>query len=1093
MNRTSSIDLRWRYVAEILTPPELLKQKKQSKLKVGEDGRPITYLVDIAVVKIVECIECQPATAAPIVRMVNEHRAAVRNEYRKLKNAGQLTNATTKLRTQIIADKQCAKFSEIRSIGAFEESDMEYLVVEESRDATQGDEITLLGFPLKVGALTLDTKRITARQDGHYLVDMTASMGDGASGGPALNAAGAVIGILSNDADSLTRIRDIQMATPHHGLPSNITLKETEGLPKDSYCLAEPEESWQQQRTTSLPEYLSPADGLAACRNHLDKRDSTILQKLQAQAWKYDWLICNAAACSNAVRILYEQLRKRTQQVWFDEIQSQGAVLDVKMQAVAQAHSMLLFVDSCRTLSPEVQEQLCAAVSLEKAIFVLTDSRGHSWQSVVQNAPTHLRGCLSQLEPLPFHFDPDFLLQAVVDKLMEQAERFKSEDVTASRKMWVHPDVTPRDSEWDAPTAPAAFGEAASVMTECVAGEPAEVLRIGDASYMKCPHGKEVPCIYGTVSEAVMLSESAIGKDLRRDYGQLFVMKKVDRELAEKHLPNPEIERQVQERGGRLPSRMLEDVEAEARILQMLKQNPHRNIVTLRDIGHDETSLYIILDRVGCAGDKKEDSLHDSELHALVISSGGLHEKQAAMIFKGVVSGVAHLHRMGIVHHDLSLDNVLINYEEGNPRPVIIDFGLAQLCVQSPSGALCPLRPVGRLAGKPYYMAPEAYADNTNYDGVLADVWSLGVILAAMLTAQIVYKVPAKADARYAHLCEGINNQTGRVSPQVIEMLFPSHTLSRAVLDLLGSVLIPDEPHRRLISAQILAHPWCQRKIDEEELLAPPHWGLYNSTASCDVFDGAPEARSTNNSQVYRLEDDAPSADSDEDVGTPVWSGWKIFDEARLLATPLNSVTRHVTSESEGSVLGNYPSPAIKPPPNAHSMDSTTSHESRVERKNSGRGKPPALPPPSPSTPHLSRHHSTPRTPTPPDGNITISRWPTGASDGSSSSHPSSTALAPVSSGSITLTRQPSLIGVCRRDWEPDRPNCQICQKQFNRFPLSPRYRHHCRGCGKNVCAECSPRELALDTRFGYGGKRVRVCTNCWLKNTHRSGSCTAR
>ena len=42
--------------------------QKQSKLKVGEDGRPITYLVDIAVVKIVECIECQPATAAPIVR-----------------------------------------------------------------------------------------------------------------------------------------------------------------------------------------------------------------------------------------------------------------------------------------------------------------------------------------------------------------------------------------------------------------------------------------------------------------------------------------------------------------------------------------------------------------------------------------------------------------------------------------------------------------------------------------------------------------------------------------------------------------------------------------------------------------------------------------------------------------------------------------------------------------------------------------------------------------------------------------------------------------------------------------------------------------
>ncbi|CAB3381466.1 Hypothetical predicted protein [Cloeon dipterum] len=61
--------------------------------------------------------------------------------------------------------------------------------------------------------------------------------------------------------------------------------------------------------------------------------------------------------------------------------------------------------------------------------------------------------------------------------------------------------------------------------------------------------------------------------------------------------------------------------------------------------------------------------------------------------------------------------------------------------------------------------------------------------------------------------------------------------------------------------------------------------------------------------------------------------------------------------------------------------------------------------------------------------------------------------------------------------WVPDHmaPNCMTCEALFTVV----RRRHHCRHCGKVVCARCSPNSVPLPR---YGQMRpVRVCNRCFM------------
>lgn len=105
------------------------------------------------------------------------------------------------------------------------------------------------------------------------------------------------------------------------------------------------------------------------------------------------------------------------------------------------------------------------------------------------------------------------------------------------------------------------------------------------------------------------------------------------------------------------------------------------------------------------------------------ISSCELDEETCKVLFRQITEGVADLHRVGIVHHDLKLENILLAPRAAESEDLcvkIIDFNY---CCRVVDGGL-----LDKFRGTESYLAPEIL-EGFPYDGKLVDIWCLGVML----------------------------------------------------------------------------------------------------------------------------------------------------------------------------------------------------------------------------------------------------------------------------------------------------------------------------------------------------------------------------
>eukprot|EP00658_Telonema_sp_P-2_P031543 TRINITY_DN23581_c0_g1_i2.p1 TRINITY_DN23581_c0_g1~~TRINITY_DN23581_c0_g1_i2.p1 ORF type:complete len:204 (+),score=27.56 TRINITY_DN23581_c0_g1_i2:221-832(+) len=71
---------------------------------------------------------------------------------------------------------------------------------------------------------------------------------------------------------------------------------------------------------------------------------------------------------------------------------------------------------------------------------------------------------------------------------------------------------------------------------------------------------------------------------------------------------------------------------------------------------------------------------------------------------------------------------------------------------------------------------------------------------------------------------------------------------------------------------------------------------------------------------------------------------------------------------------------------------------------------------------------------------------------------------------------RPAGTGVPQPQWDHDTSNCGRCEKEFG---VVFSKRHHCRGCGINVCDGCSPHTAVFEEQMGYGSAPQRICKIC--------------
>ncbi|CAM9637260.1 unnamed protein product [Bubo scandiacus] len=221
----------------------------------------------------------------------------------------------------------------------------------------------------------------------------------------------------------------------------------------------------------------------------------------------------------------------------------------------------------------------------------------------------------------------------------------------------------------------------------------------------------------------------------------------------------------------------------EGQIQQMIR---HPNIAQLLDILETENSYYLVMEL--CPGGNLMHKIYEKKR---------LEEHEARKYIRQLILAVEHLHRAGVVHRDLKIENLLLD-EDNNIK--LIDFGLSNC-----AGILGYSDPFSTQCGSPAYAAPELLA-RKKY-GPKIDVWSIGVNMYAMLTGTLPFTVePFSLRALYQKMVDKEMNP------------FPTQ-LSTAAINFLRLLLEPD-PAKRPNIQQALANRWLNENYPGR---APPN------------------------------------------------------------------------------------------------------------------------------------------------------------------------------------------------------------------------------------------------------------------------------
>ncbi|MGI8730946.1 MAG: protein kinase domain-containing protein, partial [Solirubrobacteraceae bacterium] len=148
----------------------------------------------------------------------------------------------------------------------------------------------------------------------------------------------------------------------------------------------------------------------------------------------------------------------------------------------------------------------------------------------------------------------------------------------------------------------------------------------------------------------------------------------------------------------------------------------HPNIVQVCDFGLDEASgrHYIVMEYIrGRSGAE------------ILREETRLGVADALQLVDGACRGLAHAHRMGVVHRDVKPGNILRS-EEGAVK--LADFGIAKALV----GGDSQITQAGSVLGTAAYLAPEQASGGDI--GPAADLYGLGVVTYQLLVGRLPYE-----------------------------------------------------------------------------------------------------------------------------------------------------------------------------------------------------------------------------------------------------------------------------------------------------------------------------------------------------------------
>ncbi|KAL5250278.1 hypothetical protein ACHWQZ_G016125 [Mnemiopsis leidyi] len=205
--------------------------------------------------------------------------------------------------------------------------------------------------------------------------------------------------------------------------------------------------------------------------------------------------------------------------------------------------------------------------------------------------------------------------------------------------------------------------------------------------------------------------------------------------------------------------------------IDALKSLSHRHICQLYEIIETPVLFCLIMEYAP-----------GGELFDYIIARDRLKEHEAVKFFRQIAVAVAYCHSKGFIHRDLKPENLLLD-EQQNLK--LIDFGLASKPMDVKHQLL------HTCCGSPAYAAPEVISGQP-YIGTEADLWSMGVLLYALLCGFLPFDDDNTATL-YRLIQEGKYKVPDRLSKESARLI---------------QGLLQVDPKRRLTVTDLLTHPW---------------------------------------------------------------------------------------------------------------------------------------------------------------------------------------------------------------------------------------------------------------------------------------------
>eukprot|EP00050_Salpingoeca_kvevrii_P001635 m.175375 g.175375 ORF g.175375 m.175375 type:complete len:509 (-) comp10421_c0_seq2:128-1654(-) len=227
-------------------------------------------------------------------------------------------------------------------------------------------------------------------------------------------------------------------------------------------------------------------------------------------------------------------------------------------------------------------------------------------------------------------------------------------------------------------------------------------------------------------------------------------------------------------------------------IIRMLS---HHNIIRFISYSSSPHYLYLVMELAS-----------GGELFDRIEPDSGMEEDISHFYFRQLISAMEYIHSQGVAHRDIKPENVLLD-KFGNIK--ITDFGLATLFRHLGNERL-----LDRACGTTPYSAPEV-RQGLRYHGSMADLWSCGILLVAMLAGELPWDEPMLRCRAFEAWCA----RQHKVAP------WPRLTQKSLMAFALLKKMLRAAPLERATIDVIKQDPWFKRetrftlKMDEEGMV----------------------------------------------------------------------------------------------------------------------------------------------------------------------------------------------------------------------------------------------------------------------------------